>query len=155
MSHSSNPKTIFITGASSGIGLASVLLFHSRGWNVVATMRNPTNAPSVLTSLSTSHESPPSPSSASDSRILITRLDVTDYDSIEPALKAGVDRFGKIDVLLNNAGYGQQGLFEAISREKVKEQYDVNIFGTSGRMHPSLPRCSNLLPSRLIPGVQA
>ncbi|EIM89414.1 NAD-P-binding protein [Stereum hirsutum FP-91666 SS1] len=119
MSHSSNPKTIFITGASSGIGLASALLFHSRGWNVVATMRSPSRAPSVLSSLAISDES----------CILITRLDVTDYDSIEPAIKSGVDRFGKIDVLLNNAGYGQQGLFEAISREKVKEQFNVNLYG--------------------------
>lgn len=121
MAHLEPLKTIFITGSSSGIGLASALLFHSLGWNVVATMRTPSNAPAALASLS------------SDPRVLLARLDLTDYASIEPAIKQGIEKFGKVDVLLNNAGYGQQGLFEAISREKVQAQYNVNVFGPSVR----------------------
>lgn len=122
MSSSDSPKTIFITGASSGIGLASALIFYSHGWNIVATMRTPTSAPEPLSSFAKS-------SSPDSSRILITRLDLTEYETIEPAIKQAVERFGQVDVLLNNAGFGQQGLFEAVSREKIKTQFDVNLFG--------------------------
>jgi NAD(P)-dependent dehydrogenase (short-subunit alcohol dehydrogenase family) len=108
-------KTIFITGASTGIGLASAKLFHSIGWNVVATMRNPT-AEHELVKLD-------------DPRMLVQRLDLQDLASIQPAIDAGIQKFSTIDVLLNNAGYGQNGLFEAIPREKIQEQFDVNLFG--------------------------
>ncbi|KAH7925964.1 short-chain dehydrogenase reductase SDR [Leucogyrophana mollusca] len=113
---SSSAKTIFITGASSGIGLASAQLFHARGWNVVASMRAP-------------EKSPPELAAAASDRMLVVRLDLQDHASIAPALEAGIERFGAIDVLLNNAGYGQGGFFEAISREAVQAQFDVNVFG--------------------------
>jgi NAD(P)-dependent dehydrogenase (short-subunit alcohol dehydrogenase family) len=64
-----------------------------------------------------------------DPRMFVQRLDLQDFASIKPAIDAGIQRFRTIDVLLNNAGYGQNGLFEAIPREKVQEQFDVNLFG--------------------------
>jgi NAD(P)-dependent dehydrogenase (short-subunit alcohol dehydrogenase family) len=106
-------KTVFITGASSGIGLATSKLFSRNGWNVVATMR----APEKDTELKTLDN------------ILLTHLDVQDLSSIESAVKQGIDRFGKFDVVVNNAGYGLLGVFEAIPREKMQEQFDVNVFG--------------------------
>ncbi|KAJ6519215.1 short-chain alcohol dehydrogenase [Mycena sanguinolenta] len=118
-------KTIFITGASTGIGLASAKLFHSIGWNVVATMRNPTPEHELV--------------NMNDPRMFVQRLDVQEFTSIKPAIDAGIEKFGRIDVLLNNAGYGQSGLFEAIPREKIQEQFDVNFFGLMDVTRTILP----------------
>lgn len=117
------PKTVLITGASSGIGRASARYFAAHGWNVVATMRSPANE-RELTELP---------------NILVTRLDVQDRDSISRALAVATERFGKIDVLVNNAGYGQYGVFESIPREKVQAQFDVNLFGTMDVTRGLLP----------------
>jgi NAD(P)-dependent dehydrogenase (short-subunit alcohol dehydrogenase family) len=120
-------KTIFITGASSGIGLASAKLFHELGWNVVATMRTPEKDTELK--------------ALDPARMLVARLDLQDYTSIQPAIQAGIHKFSTIDVLLNNAGYGQNGLFEAIPRETVQQQFDVNLFGESPpQRHRDPPR---------------
>jgi NAD(P)-dependent dehydrogenase (short-subunit alcohol dehydrogenase family) len=116
-------KTILITGASSGIGKATAKLFHERGWNVIATMRRPEEE-RELNRLE---------------RTLITRLDVTDASSIRAAVKNGVDRFGMIDVLLNNAGYGVFGPLEATPIEKIKEQFETNVFGLLAMTKALLP----------------
>ena len=116
-------RTVLITGASSGIGEASARLFASEGWNVVATMRDPDKAAELRALRG----------------VLVTRLDVLDRDSIDRAIGAGVAAFGRIDALVNNAGYGQYGLFEAIPREKVQEQFDVNVFGVMDVMRAILP----------------
>jgi len=96
-------KTILITGASSGIGKETAKLFQSKGWNVIATMRNPENE-SELKQLE---------------KVLVAKLDVLDLDSIQNAFIEGVQKFGSIDVLLNNAGYGAYGPLEAFSRDQV------------------------------------
>ncbi len=61
--------------------------------------------------------------------VLVTRLDVQDADSIAQAVHLGIETFGKIDVLLNNAGYGAGGVLEATSMEKIRRQFDVNVIG--------------------------
>ena len=106
-------KTILITGASSGIGKATARKFHASGWNVIATMRSPEKE----TELSTLDN------------VLVTRLDVTDQLSIDQAVADGVARFGTIDVLLNNAGYGAYGPLEAFSMENIRRQFDTNVIG--------------------------
>ena len=106
-------QTILITGASSGIGKATAKLFHDSGWNVVATMRTPQKE-EELTKLD---------------NVLVTRLDVQDLPSIQKAVSAGIEKFGKIDVLLNNAGYGAYGVLEAATSEKIRRQFDVNVLG--------------------------
>lgn len=106
-------KTVFITGSSTGIGHASAVLFADKGWNVVATMRDPSAAASL----------------AGRDSVLVTRLDVTDPASISGAIDAGLERFGRLDVLINNAGYGQYGIFETIPPDKIQQNYDVNVFG--------------------------
>lgn len=106
-------NTILITGASSGIGEATAKHFQANAWNVVATMRNPESA-GDLADLDNVH---------------VTRLDVTDAGSITEAVKSGIERFGRIDVLLNNAGYGAYGALEAFSMERIRRQFDTNVIG--------------------------
>ena len=106
-------KTILITGASSGIGQATAQRFQAEGWNVIATMRNP-SADGVLHGLD---------------NVLVARLDVVDADSISAAVAEGIGRFGQIDVLLNNAGYGAYGPLEAFSTERIRRQFDTNVIG--------------------------
>ena len=106
-------RSILITGASSGIGKASARYFQARGWNVIATMRNPEQE----TELNRIE------------RVLVTRLDVQDVASIDTALAAGLARFGTVDVLLNNAGYGAYGPLEATPLTKIRRQFEVNVIG--------------------------
>lgn len=106
-------KTILITGASSGIGKSTALRFQAEGWNVVATMRDP-SAGNDLAALD---------------RVLVTKLDVTNPASIADAVASGINRFGKIDVLVNNAGYGAYGPLEAFSMDRIRRQFDTNVIG--------------------------
>ena len=106
-------KTVLITGCSSGIGKATAAFFADRGWNVVATMRTPIAETGL----------------ARMSDVLVTRLDVQERESIYLAIENGIERFGRIDALINNAGFSLFGVFEAIPREKVHEEFDVTVFG--------------------------
>lgn len=106
-------KTILITGASSGIGKETAILFQSKGWNVIATMRNPENE-DALKKLD---------------NVLVAKLDVLDLDSIQKAVEDGVEKFGRIDVLLNNAGYGAYGPLETFSRDRILRQFNTNVIG--------------------------
>ena len=116
-------KTILITGASSGIGKATARLFQQRGWNVVATMRNP-DRENELNRLD---------------NVLVTRLDLTDAASIYAAVAAGVERFGRIDVLVNNAAYGAFGPLEATPLETIRRQFDTNVIGLLATTKAVLP----------------
>ena len=71
--------------------------------------------------------------------VLVTRLDVQDLASIDGAIAAGIDRFGSIDVVLNNAGYGLMGTFESAPRENIQRQFDVNVFGLFDVTRAMLP----------------
>jgi short-subunit dehydrogenase len=106
-------KTILITGASSGIGKETAKLFQSKGWNVIATMRNPENE-TELNQLD---------------NVLVAKLDVLDLGSIQKAFQDGIQKFGNIDVLLNNAGYGAYGPLETFSRDKILRQFNTNVIG--------------------------
>lgn len=106
-------KSILITGASSGIGKETAKLFHTKGWNVIATMRNPQDG-TELTQLD---------------NVFVTKLDVLDLESIQQAVAEGVQKFGSIDVLLNNAGYGAYGPLESFSRDRIIRQFNTNVIG--------------------------
>ncbi len=106
-------KTILITGSSTGIGKATAAHFHHQGWNVIATMRSPEKEED-LTDLE---------------HVLITRLDVLDLDSIDRAIKKGIEVFGQIDVVVNNAGYGAFGPLESFPRENIVRQFNTNVIG--------------------------
>ncbi len=116
-------KTVLITGTSSGFGKTTVRHFAKNGWNVVATMRCP-EAEKELKALDD---------------VLVNRLDVEDSASITESIQAGIARFGRIDVLINNAGFGLFGLFEATPPEKVREQFNVNVFGAMDVTRAILP----------------
>jgi NAD(P)-dependent dehydrogenase (short-subunit alcohol dehydrogenase family) len=114
-------QTILITGASTGIGKAAADLFFERGWNVVATMRTPRN-------------------SRHDARWLELALDVTDAASINAAQSRALEKFGHIDVVVNNAGYGLVGTFESMSEEKISRQFETNVFGLMRVTRALLPQ---------------
>lgn len=106
-------KTVLITGSSTGIGKSLALLFQSKGWNVIATMRSPEKE-NTLTNFS---------------NVLVTQLDVTKQESIDAAIAKGISTFGKIDVLVNNAGFGMMGVAEASEESLMQRIFDVNVFG--------------------------
>ncbi|MNJ39566.1 2-(R)-hydroxypropyl-CoM dehydrogenase [compost metagenome] len=106
-------KTIFITGASTGLGKATAIHFAGQGWNVTATMRSPEKETELI----------------KYNNVLVTRMDVQQPESIHRAISEAVERFGQIDVLINNAGYGAVGVFEAATEKQIHNQFDVNVFG--------------------------
>ena len=106
-------KTILITGASSGIGKATAIHFQNKGWNVIATMRNPEKE-IELNKLE---------------NVQLEKLDVLDLESIHTAIQNGIKKFGKIDALLNNAGYGAYGPLETFPRENIIKQFNTNVIG--------------------------
>jgi short-subunit dehydrogenase len=116
-------KVILITGASSGIGKETAQYFAAQGWNVIATMRNPEKE-TGLNKLQ---------------NVLVAKLDVQDGETIKAAINAGIAHFGHIDVLVNNAGYGQMGIFEATTQEQMINQFDVNVFGVMNTIKAILP----------------
>ncbi|MCU0428468.1 MAG: SDR family oxidoreductase [Cytophagaceae bacterium] len=110
---SSKKNTVFITGASSGIGKATARFFSSRGWNVAATMRQPEKE--------TELQNLPG--------VKLFALDVLDEKSIEKSIEAALNSFGSIEVVVNNAGYALVGAFEAMSKEQLTRQFDTNVIG--------------------------
>lgn len=116
-------STVLITGCSTGFGAATARLFQARGWNVVATMRSPESGAAL----------------AALDNVLVTRLDVQDPATIESAVSEGIARFGRIDVLVNNAGFGLFGVFETTPRAKILEQFEVNLFGLMDVTRAILP----------------
>ncbi len=112
-------KTVLITGCSSGYGLETARHFHAQGWNVIATMRTPRE--DILP--------------ASD-RLRVLALDVTNPESISTALEAS----GPIDVLVNNAGIGMFGAFEATPMSVVRNLFETNTFGMMAMTQAVLPQ---------------
>ncbi len=115
----------FITGSSTGFGrvLADELL--AEGQLVVATARRP----EVLQSLSDEF----------GERVLTTALDVTDEASIAAAVAAAISTFGRIDVVVNNAGFGAVGAIEEFTDAEVRHQYDTNVFGALNVIRHTMP----------------
>jgi NAD(P)-dependent dehydrogenase (short-subunit alcohol dehydrogenase family) len=105
-------KTIFITGASAGIGKATAKLFVQKGWTVVATMRKPENE-KELNLLD---------------NVTLLPLDVTNLDQIRETVQKAL-ALGPIDVVFNNAGYALIGILEAITDEQMIRQMETNFFG--------------------------
>jgi len=117
-------RTVLITGTSSGYGKATAELFLERGWNVVATMRQP--KPDIFDSRS--------------DRLKLLPLDVTNSGSINRAVADAIAAFGAIDVLVNNAGIGVVGAFEATPMATVREVFETNTFGVMAMMQAVLPQ---------------
>ena len=112
-------NTVLITGCSSGYGLETARRFHAEGWNVIATMRRPQR--DIL------------PNSG---RLRVLALDVTDRDSIA----AAIEEAGPIDVLVNNAGIGVVGAFEATPMSHIRKVFDTNTFGVMAMTQAVIPQ---------------
>lgn len=117
-------KVWFITGASRGIGAEIAKAALADGHKVLATGRNPDV---VSNSLGTSD------------KLSVTALDVTRKEQILRAVQAALERFGCIDVLVNNAGYGQLGVFEETTLEEIRSEYETNVFGLMVVTHAIIP----------------
>jgi NAD(P)-dependent dehydrogenase (short-subunit alcohol dehydrogenase family) len=118
-------KTWFITGASRGFGREWTIAALERGDTVAATARDTSTLDDLVQQFG--------------DRILPLRLDVTDRDAVLSAVKLAHDGFGRLDVVVNNAGYGQFGMVEEISEAEARAQFDTNVFGALFVTQAALP----------------
>ncbi|MET9901605.1 SDR family oxidoreductase [Streptomyces sp. NPDC006446] len=118
-------KVIFITGAGRGLGTDIAREALSAGHQVVATGRRPEEVEKTL--------------GGPQDNLLVTKLDITSLDDAEAAAQAAIDRFGRIDVLINNAGNFYAGYFEEITPEQMRRQFDTNLFGPMNVTRAVLP----------------
>ena len=100
-------KCVLITGCSSGIGRATALHFHEQGWQVVATMRTPENVAELIRI----------------GDVCVQALDVTSQASVDLAIDRALNKFGKIDVLVNNAGIGIYAVFEEVDEQVIRWEF--------------------------------
>jgi NAD(P)-dependent dehydrogenase (short-subunit alcohol dehydrogenase family) len=117
------PPAILVTGASSGIGRATVRACAARGWRVAATMRRPEDA-TDLTAIP---------------GVVVLPLDVTSPESVESALADAVARFGRLDAVVNNAGYAVDGVFEGSDDATIRRQFETNVFGLMRVTRAAIP----------------
>lgn len=117
------PQTVLITGCSSGIGQATARHFARQGWNVAATVRNVALIDALAQPLN----------------VATFELDVTKEHTIATAVDATMRRFGSIDVVVNNAGYGLFGPLEGANAEQFEAQFRTNVFGVTNVLRHVLP----------------
>ena len=121
----SEPKTLFITGISSGLGKALATEALMAGHRVIGTVRN--------------QEALQAFECSSPDRAHGVILDVTDFERISSVIAEVETRHGPVDVLVNNAGYGHEGIFEESPLEDMRQQFDVNVFGAVAVTKAFLP----------------
>jgi len=121
-------RSVLITGCSSGFGFLTALRLAEEGYRVYATMRNMKKRGPLLEEAASRGVRPE-----------LLRLDVTETDSIRTALDAVGQRDGKLDVLINNAGFGMAGFFETITDREFREEMETNFFGVLNVTRAALP----------------
>jgi NAD(P)-dependent dehydrogenase (short-subunit alcohol dehydrogenase family) len=119
----STQKTIFITGASSGLGRLTAIHFAQQGWQVAATMRKPEQKAEL----------------GKHANIKVLRLDVTDRDQVKAAVSQSIAAFSRIDVVVNNAGVGVYGPLEFADESTIDWQFAVNVRGPINIIRAFLP----------------
>lgn len=119
-----NTQVWFITGANKGIGAAIATEALNQGYKVVATARNTEGMEAVL---------------SASPNLLISQLDITNEAQVQASVQSALEKFGRIDVLVNNARYGQLGFFEETSEEQIRQQMETNMFGTMRLTRAILP----------------
>jgi NAD(P)-dependent dehydrogenase (short-subunit alcohol dehydrogenase family) len=115
-------RTVLITGCSSGIGRATALAFADEGWTTYATARDEADLAALA-----------------DAGCATAELDVTDGDAVERVVERIVDEEGRVDCLVNNAGYGQHGPAEDVPVDLFSRQFDVNVVGPHRLVREVLP----------------
>jgi NAD(P)-dependent dehydrogenase (short-subunit alcohol dehydrogenase family) len=118
-------KTFFITGANSGFGLSIATAASKQGHTVVGTIRSEASRASLA---------------ARSSSVRAVLCDVTDFDRIPDVVEQAEADYGPVDVLVNNAGYGHEGILEESPLEEMRRQFDVNVFGAVAVAKAFLPR---------------
>ncbi len=135
----SNQKVSIVTGSSSGIGLETALMFARNDYVTYATMRTPEKG--ALIKNAVEKENLP---------IKVVQLDVTDDKSLKNAIDHVTSEDGRIDVLVNNAGYGLVGALEELSIEEIKAQYETNFFGLVRVIQAVLPTMRKQRSGRIL-----
>ncbi|MGW1591789.1 SDR family NAD(P)-dependent oxidoreductase [Streptomyces sp. NPDC002386] len=125
---SATPRTVLITGTSSGIGLAAAVAAARAGWRTVATLRDTTRADALRKA-----------AVEAGVELDIRRLDVTDEDSVTAAIEGVIADYGRLDAVVNNAGAGHLGTLENDSLADIRKVMEVNFFGVLGVSKVALP----------------
>ncbi|MUZ66409.1 oxidoreductase [Agrobacterium vitis] len=118
-------KTFFITGANSGFGLAIATAAAQMGHQVIGTVRSETASSALAAAVPAIHP---------------VLCDVTAFDQIPDVVRDTEDKYGPVDVLINNAGYGHEGVIEESPLEEMRRQFDVNVFGAVAVAKAFIPR---------------
>jgi len=118
-------KVWFVTGASKGLGLSLVRKLLQNGYCVAATTRNTQSLMNKVGQCS--------------DVFLPLEVTITDNNDVKNAIEKSIAHFGKIDVVVNNAGYGQTGTLEELTDEETRENFDVNVFGTLNVIRNVMP----------------
>ena len=118
-------KIWFITGASSGIGLETVTHLLKQGYKVAATSRNVKKLQELV--------------AHTNDHFLPLELDVTSDNDVKSAIEKVISHFGRIDVVVNNAGYGQYGFIEEVSDDEARQCFNVCVFGTLNVLRHTIP----------------
>ncbi len=139
MSKSISGKIVLITGCSSGFGLNTAAHLASRGCRVIATMRNLAKQNGVLNE-----------AKRRGSELEVLQLDVTDKNSVKEAVKQVSAKYGNIDVLINNAGYGLGGFFEDLNDEEIRAIMETNFFGVQNVTREVIPLMRQRKHGRII-----
>jgi NAD(P)-dependent dehydrogenase (short-subunit alcohol dehydrogenase family) len=120
-----NKKVWFVTGASKGLGLSLVNQLLNKGFNVAATSRRIDDLHRAVRT--------------DDASFLPLQVDLKSEASVKQAIQATIDHFGRIDVVVNNAGYGMVGSLEELSDQEARENFDVNVFGSLNVIRQAMP----------------
>ncbi|RQO74214.1 short-chain dehydrogenase/reductase [Pedobacter sp. KBW06] len=120
-----NQKVWFVTGASKGLGLSLVKQLLKDGFKVAATSRKLNELTDAV--------------GLDDPNFLPLALDLNNEERVDAAIATGIDRFGRIDVVVNNAGYGLTGSLEELTDEEARANFDVNVFGSLNVIRKVMP----------------
>ncbi len=128
-----NTKTVLITGAASGIGKATAIAFVKKGYITYATDKDTSNMKDL-----------------EELGCRIRNIDVTNDEMMVNRIKGIEDEIGGVDILVNNAGYGQNGVIEGLSIDKIRKQFEVNVFGLLRMTQLVLPKMRARKSGRII-----
>ncbi|WP_426277308.1 SDR family NAD(P)-dependent oxidoreductase [Chryseobacterium sp. S-02] len=118
-------KVWFVTGASKGLGLALIKKLLEQNYRVAATTRN---VQSLISEIGATSET-----------FLPLEVSLTDNENVQSAIAKTIEHFGQLDVVVNNAGYGQLGTLEELSDKEARANFDVNVFGTLNVIRNVMP----------------